>query len=554
MENIELAGIGNKIGLDRLLRIAKQHRPEKPIDFSEWVVRYTRLRDQSFSFKRHEYQKQIIDDTHPRQAIKKSVQLGISEILIRKLIAFLCQYQGTQAIYTFPTADEVGQFVKTRIDTAITDCTKVKELGFNVDNVKIKQIGKSFAHFRGSFGERETIAVPSDFNIHDEINFSKPDIQNLYRSRLEHSAIAWEINCSTPSIPQYAIDEMFESSDQNYWHIKCNHCNEWQVLQWFPEEEKRELCNIVKKDEEYIFICKKCHKEIWYDPNEIKMQWVTKYPERKDIRGYALNALIGWGYKTAGQIIKSFNDYKEVDKAYNRILGLAYSDPGKKLSRNDIFKCMNNNLVIQETGRNCFLGADQASPPRVIIGNYDPEKSRVRIVYFEEVKGELFDHPEKKGRLSKLMEDYDVLTAVIDAQPNTESAEQFAKKYPGKVWLCYYSDKLMQKLLWKPEEFTVVVNRNRTLDTAMQYWIDKRVEIFPEDNYNYKTYEEFIRHLTSLTKVIDEDKDGRQYSRWLTPKKTDFAHVWNYFCMSLETEGEIINRVMELKISGLGIK
>ena len=161
--------------------------------------------------------------------------MGVSESLVRKFIAFLSVYQGCQGIYTFPTVDGVSEFVQTRINPIIEGCSLLQQnYKLNVDRVSIKQIGESFAHFKGSFGEKQTISVPSDFNVHDEINFSKPDIQNLFRSRLEHSSFAWEINCSTPTLPVYAISDMFDQSDQHYWYIKCPHCNHWQSMEYFP--------------------------------------------------------------------------------------------------------------------------------------------------------------------------------------------------------------------------------------------------------------------------------------------------------------------------------
>ena len=64
----------------------------------------------------------------------------------------------------------------------------------------------------------------------------------------------------------------------------------------------------------------------------------------------------------------------------------------------------------------------------------------------------------------------------------------------------------------------------------------------------------FIRHLTSLTKVVDEAEDGRKVSRWLMPKGTDFAHVWNYLCMAIEAETNIVERVMDPHIDGFRMK
>ncbi len=484
-------------------------------------------------------------------------------------------HQGTQGIYTFPTSSEVGQFVKTRVDPVIEDCNKIKEdLGFNVDSVKIKQIGKSFAHFRGTFGERETIAVPSDYNTHDEIDFSKPNIQNLYRSRMEHSEYAWEVCLSTPTIPLNGIDEMFGISDQHFWHIKCSHCNHWQVLTWWPEEDRQKQSNIRLlngkwKDHvklkagkysvtgEWGYVCQKCDRKINYDPFLIPMQWISKFPERTERRGYALNALIAWGYKEPKAIVSSFFDYREIDKAYNRILGLAYTTPGKKVARADILRSINNKLKMEDRGINCFMGADQALS-LVVIGNYT-EKGKARITYFERIKKNLFDQIDSKGklirgRLTDLMEQFNVQAAVVDAQLNTESAYQFANNFAGRVWLAFYADRQVDKINWKNENWTVVVNRNRAFETAMQFWMDRRVEIFPEDDYNFELYEMFIEHLSMLTKVIVETEDGRKMTKWLTPKGCDFAHAWNYFCMALEADVNTIRRVAMPGISGFKMK
>ena len=549
----------------------RSFKPEEIKEFSKWVTSFTKLKAKPFNFDKHEYQKTILDDTHPTIGVRKCVQVGVSEILIRKFLAFMAMHQGCQGIYTFPTAAEVSQFVKARVDPVIKGCSKIKELGFNTDNVKVKQIGQSFVHFKGSFGERETIAVPSDYNIHDEIDYSKPDIQNLYRSRLEHSSFRWETNCSTPSIPSYGIDQIFEDSDQRHWHIKCPHCNMWQILTWLPDKDKIDTNNIADpngnpiyvdkeniKEIELIYVCRKCRKKLEYR-SDLEMEWVAKYTN-KDIHGYHLGPCVAWGYKKPSRIIKSFYDYKEIDKAYNHVLGLAYTDPGKKLTRDVIVKCWNNDLQMETTGRNCFMAADQGPPSWVIIGEYDNERDKVKILRIEKIDRNMFDQVDAvgtkiPGRFSELMGEFDVHSAVIDAQPNTESAYQFAKNYGGRAHICFYSDRQLNKLVWKPEEFVVVANRTRSIDYAMQFWLDKRVEIFPEDAINYQTYEALIKHLTSMVKVIDEDEHGQQKAMWKGHKnRTHFAHVWNYLCMAIESEINIVNRVTDPSITGFKMK
>jgi len=49
--------------------------------------------------------------------------------------------------------------------------------------IELKQIGQSFVYFRGAWSERQAISVDSDFNIHDEVDFSKPDIIEIYQER-----------------------------------------------------------------------------------------------------------------------------------------------------------------------------------------------------------------------------------------------------------------------------------------------------------------------------------------------------------------------------------
>ena len=57
------------------------------------------------------------------------------------------------------------------------------------------------------------------------------------------------------------------------------------------------------------------------------------------------------------------------------------------------------------------------------------------------------------GELDALMLSYDVRTCVIDGLPNTHSAKEFAGKFPGRVWLCYYANKgTKAEAVWNSDE------------------------------------------------------------------------------------------------------
>ena len=569
MTNVpEYRGTARKFGGGDLLMQLGRLKEEKTC-FADWITANTYLRGKPFSFAGHEYQIEIANDTHPLQAIQKCVQIGISETLIRKFIAFFILNDGRQGIYTFPTREGVRNFVKTRVNPTIQETPMLRSLDQDVDSVDIKQFGKSFLHFKGTFGERESIAVPSDFNIIDELNYSKPDTANMFRERMEHSDIAWEINCSRPTIPQYGISELYEQSDQKKFFIKCNHCNHWQNLFYSPEEGVKS--NIVKgkkeqnsgKYQQAHYICIKCLREINYDPN-IQTQWVAKFPERTAIRGYAVNQLAGWAWKPALSVVNGVTRYKKISDYYNAVLGLPYADPTRKLTRTLILDCVGEHLE-QSGGRNCFMAADQGKPAWAIIAQYDEEKEMAKIIHFEKVDGDMFDSVAKggvvkKGRFSELMELYDVMVAVIDAQPNSETANNMAKKYPGRVFPCYYAGKQKEQLKWTvpPDgDFRVTAHRTETMDTAVGFWKDKKVTIYPQDNRNYEIYETFIEHLTGIVKVIDENDEGKRIIVWRDLKggrESHFAHVWNYLCMAIRSEVNLIQRVMVPHLSGLGMK
>ena len=84
--------------------VAKIRDSKTTISNAEWICENTTLGGRPFSFKNHEFQIGIVNDTHDRIVTKKISQVGLSEISIRKTIAFLARYPGVRAMYSFPTS------------------------------------------------------------------------------------------------------------------------------------------------------------------------------------------------------------------------------------------------------------------------------------------------------------------------------------------------------------------------------------------------------------------------------------------------------------------
>ena len=88
-------------------------------DLGDWVVNNTFLNGRKFTTKGHEYQAKIMEDESPEVVIKKSAQIGISEMSLRMTLGLVSIMPNFSAIYTMPTATLAGVYTKTRLDAVM---------------------------------------------------------------------------------------------------------------------------------------------------------------------------------------------------------------------------------------------------------------------------------------------------------------------------------------------------------------------------------------------------------------------------------------------------
>src|SRR5262249_55433788 len=89
---------------------------------SEWIAENTRhpkSPGKRFSFEGYEFQKAIADDMSESVSVIKPSQIGLTEVQIRKSLAFLARNRGTSLIFTLPTLDMMKRLSKTRVKTLV---------------------------------------------------------------------------------------------------------------------------------------------------------------------------------------------------------------------------------------------------------------------------------------------------------------------------------------------------------------------------------------------------------------------------------------------------
>ena len=156
-------------------------------EISRWISDNTYIGGKPYSYLNHEYQKRILDSTAREIVIRKCSQVGISEMSIRRSLAMCGMIRNFVTIYTLPTATFAATIAKTRVNPVINESPYLKEVCTGVDSVEVKQFGNSFLYLKGAASSNAPISIPADCLVHDELDFSDPEVISQYQSRLTHS-------------------------------------------------------------------------------------------------------------------------------------------------------------------------------------------------------------------------------------------------------------------------------------------------------------------------------------------------------------------------------
>lgn len=475
-------------------------------------------------FIRHRFLWDIYADRSKEIVIKKGSQVGVSLWAILKTI-HSAKYWGINQIHTLPTVQDVQKFVPSKVNPIIKMNSCIfQDISGEIDAVTQKQIGNAFIFYRGTWMEREAIMLTSDRNIYDEVDKSNAEVIRDYSSRLSASKIAEKIYISTPTIPNFGIDKLWQESDQKHWRFNCPKCGYQQHMEW---EKNVDL-------EREIYICQKCRRELKSETIR-NGEWEARYPDR-EISGYWIPQMIAT-WRTAKDLIKELEDAEDEEYFYNYILGIAYMNPEAKIPASLILKNLTSEKGDQ---RNCAMGVDVGGTDlHVIIGD---TKSIFGITRVEDQPGKT-----KWQRLGDFMEVYEVRFCVIDAEWNTDEAYDFAKKYPDKVYLNWYKAKPEQPEIvrfadegkftakskdWK-EEIKVLTHRNRI--------IDKLIDELGKGKYKFSFQSgdariaELVEHLQTMYCRTVTDKIGTEKREWVsTTGKDHFLHALIYWKIAFD--------------------
>ena len=515
--------------LERLKSRIIEGRTNKSI--GDWVCENTTFGNgKHFSFTRHKFQKDILNDMHPNMCVKKLSQMGITEISIRKSIAFLSRNPGTNVLYTFPDINMKKRNSQTRFKPIFDRDFALERGSTQIRNNDIMQLGNSFLYVSANV-ESDATSTSVDMIINDEYDLSDQEFLALVNSRIQHSNFKIKQGFSTPTFDNYGISLEYSTSDQREFWCQCPHCNHWQIPMYnldnvyipnLPDsvadlrtDIDPTLAASLDLDNAYVK-CAKCGKPLDLG-DDAKREWVAKYPERTHSRGYWIRPFSSdlLSIKYLVTTMADFVKKDQIRRGVNTVLGEEYADKNARLELKDIVECMQDSRIPDiSKDKPCFVGIDVGVNCHLVISTNESDVVLFEVVQFDR----LLD------RLKELDEKYNIVCGAIDRHPQIILSNMVRDWSEKRIYpVAYGQNRDVEphtELDGNIDYYTI--NRTNDLDTIKDLINTHKMKFYGYGNLKST----IIEHLRDMFR--DDGEDGAQ-PRWKKLTGNDhFFHALGY--------------------------
>lgn len=483
-------------------------------NFHEWVTS-TIIDGHPFTYKRHEYLVDPYKDDHSWLVEQKAAQLGLtSKAMLRA--AYGARYENMRGIlYLFPSKTDVTEFSKGRITPLIEDNPDhIGQWIKDTDAANIKRIANCFLYLRGMQSRVGLKSVPADFIVFDELDEAPQANITMALQRMAHSEFKRVHMLSNPTLPDFGINKEFKLTDMRYWLLKCPICGGYTCMEdTFPN------CIHTRPNGEVIRLCQIC-KNGELSPGNGK--WIAKRPAVTEKRGYHYSQLFS-SFVTPTEVLSQFLTTTNLADFYNLVIGREYVSAENRLSVEQVLSLCEQYPNLESSDCESFMGVDVGNILYVTISRINsptkPPSKLAEVVHLGRYKDWADIH--------QLMKKFRISRCVVDALPETRNARELAMAFPGRVFLCYYSDHQKGEFAWNDDAYTVTVNRTESLDASHKELL-KQLITLPSDQL--ETTQLFAKHCHAIAKKLEKNEDtGMEKYVYVSLDPEDhFRHSFNY--------------------------
>lgn len=493
----------------------------------DWLCSNTTLRGRPFSFKRYPFQRAIADDLHPNMDVIKPSQVGLSEIQVRKALAFLARNRGTTLIFTMPNEKMFERMSTTRILPIVKE-----EKVFNLETRSgekptrsrgLIQVGSSFMYVTGAT-EGDATSISADVVFNDEVDLTDQQMLALFNSRLQNSD--WKINqrFSTPTFNNFGVDQGYQVSDSREYLCKCDACGHWNLplfsrafvdIPGLPDD----LEFLHEIDESLIdtgrldlvnaqVVCERCRAPLDLGREENR-EWVAQFPSRTLARGYRVRPFstdrLGPDYILAQLLKYKARDY--IRGWYNTVLGEAFTGGNARLSDADINMCFTARSMrpIVEKDIPTWIGIDMGQTCHMVVGQGESIET-MHVVEFRTVPVE-----ELLIVVEELLATYNVIGGAVDRHPYTPTADALWSLSQGRILPVEYRGQKEFNLI-KDDLDLETVKYAQANRTAL---LDEVARLVRQHRFRFSGYGQQKTTITEHLKDMVRDENPEKPATWV---------------------------------------
>ena len=511
------------------------------LDTLMWVdINKIKFREgMNFTLVGHRFQADMLCDNSPRQCTMKGAQIGLTSTWMLKIAHGMSYGKYPQgAIYFFPTSSKAEEFCKSRFDPLLSINPCLRRLVQSTNAATIKQIANSWLYFRGArmthkvggatSGKESSINLketPADVLVFDECDEMKPTMIELAKTRMFHSKVRQEAYLSTPTVPDWGIDRLYQASDMRVWMIKCLKCNHETCLELeFPEC----LGERTVDDKMQAFKkCMKCGEEIFTRDGN----WIAQQPSKaEDMVGWWISSLNSY-FVQPTEILNSYRNPPEggLSEVYNSLLGMPYIDTENRLTASQVFNRCGKDPMQMENDGPCCAGVDVGKDLHVTIG-YKPGRDTIKVIKMARISN--------FNDLHDLSQRFNIRCMVIDKYPETHKVRDFRKQERFPIFMCGYQEgKQRGPTAWDEKNREIHGNRTELLDASHNIIANTdRLEL-PRKTEEVEVY---ANHMSNAAKVLETDDDtGARLYKYRKLGADHYRHSTNYLMLAAERVGTV---------------
>lgn len=486
-----------------------------------------------WSFKYHPWAREMHDSKASMNVGMKAAQMAFTETALN-ISFYTIDILKQDVLYVLPNEKpDAANFSASRFDQALDFSPHLAGLFSDVQNVGHKRSGSANLYIRGSQSRTGLKSIPTPKIIFDELEEMNQDNIPLALERgsgqKEIDILVWML--STPMLHKAGIHKYFLETTQEIFMFKCPCCSRATHL-IYPD------CLVVCGDDEHdprvkesYLRCKECKGEL---PHLTKPDWLANgfwaaSLGQREARGFHISQLyssVVSPAKLAITVHKSLKDPAQEQELWNSKLGLPHEVKGARVLQEELESAKGEYKNFSNTGTGVVcMGVDVGSVLHIEITDYHIDQTkkiddintaaRAKVLY----SGTLEHFEELDG----LMQQYGVRVCVIDANPERRKAHEFASRFYGRVYPCFYGNNVKGKLINLNEEAgTITVDRTNWLDTSLSRF--RNSTIFIPIDISLDCQEQ----IKNLVRVYKEDRDGNKIATYVATGPDHFGHARNY--------------------------